>query len=366
VYFDRRMLTTFDWHMAGATLMLVGLGILTLWSGNLGSPSAMRQGLYLRQTLWLAFGILALLTAVLVNYRTLARFAYVIYGVLLALLIVVALVGEVAYGAQRWIRIAGWTLQPSEFMKLALILTLARYFEDHKERLGDLRLLVVPTLLAVAPVLLILKQPDLGTSTLLCLLTLAMLLVVGLRGKHLLALVLAGAALAPLLWSFLKDYQRQRLLVFLSPQLDPLGAGYHITQSKIAVGSGELFGKGLKAASQSQLQFLPASHTDFIFAVWAEQWGFIGCLVILFLYYFLTTHGLEIASEARDLFGALMAFGVMAMITIQFVVNSGMVLGVMPVVGIPLPLLSYGGSSLVVTCLGIGLVINVRMRRFLY
>src|SRR3989304_1553969 len=153
------MLTTFDWHMAGATPTPVGLGILTLWSGNLGSPSAMRQGLYLRQTLWLAFGILALLTAVLVNFRTLARFAYVVYGVLLALLIVVALVGEVAYGAQRGIRIAGWTLQPSEFMKLALILTLARYFEDPKERLGDLRLLVVPTFIPVAPVLVLLSLP---------------------------------------------------------------------------------------------------------------------------------------------------------------------------------------------------------------
>lgn len=366
MFLDRRILSTFDWRMAGVTLTLVGVGILTIWSGNLGSASPLKQTLYLRQTLWFILGIVGLVTAALINYRTLARFAYLIFGVLLVLLLLVHVVGEAGLGAQRWIRLGVWSLQPSEFMKLALIIVLARYFEDHKERLGDLRLLVVPVVIAAVPIVLILGQPDLGTATLLGLVTLSMLLLVGLRFKHLVFLALTGAALTPLLWSFLKGYQRQRLLGFLYPQLDPLGAGYHITQSKIAVGSGELLGKGLKAASQSQLNFLPASHTDFIFAVLAEQWGFIGCLVILLLYYFLVTRGLEIASEAKDLSGALMAFGVMAMIMLQFVVNVGMVLGIMPVVGIPLPLLSYGGSSLLVTCLGIGLVINVHIRRFMY
>jgi rod shape determining protein RodA len=367
MYLERRILSTFDWRMAGVTLILVAVGILTIWSSNLGSASPLKQTLYLRQTLWLILGLFGLLAAAFVNYRTLARFAYPIFWALLGLLLVVDLMGGVDSGAQRWIRVGVWSLQPSEFMKLALIVVLARYFEDHKERLGGLRLLVVPAVLALIPILLILGQPDLGTATLLGLLTLSMLLLVGLRFKHLLFLAFAGAALTPLLWSFfLKDYQRQRLLVFLYPQLDPLGAGYHITQSKIAVGSGELFGMGLKAASQSQLNFLPASHTDFIFSVLAEQWGFIGSLAILLLYYFLVTRGIEIASEAKDLFGALMAFGIMAMIMIQLVVNIGMVLGVMPVVGVPLPLLSYGGSSLLVTCLGIGLVINVHMRRFLY
>jgi rod shape determining protein RodA len=352
--------------MAGVTLTLVGVGILTIWSGNLGSPSPLKQALYLRQTLWFILGLCALLGAAIVNYRTLGRFAYLIFGVVLVLLLLVQVVGDVGSGAQRWIRVGVWSLQPSEFMKLALILVLARYFEDHKERLGDLRLLAIPAMLTAVPILLILGQPDLGTAALLGLIALSMLLLVGLRFKHLLFLSLAGAALTPLLWTFLKGYQRRRLLVFFYPQLDPLGAGYHITQSKIAVGSGELWGKGLKAASQSQLNFLPANHTDFIFAVLAEQWGFIGSLVILLLYYFLVTRGLEIGSEAKDLFGALMAFGIMAMIMIQLLINVGMVLGIMPVVGIPLPLLSYGGSSLLVTCVGIGLVINVHMRRFIY
>ena len=366
MYLDRRMLANIDWRIAGTALALIGVGILTIWSANLGSPSPPKQTLYLRQTLYAVVALLALLTATFINYRTVARFAYPIFGVAFALLLLVSLAGEVGRGAQRWIRIGAWTLQPSEFMKLALIVVLARYFEDHKERLGHPRLLLIPAMVALPPMFLVLKQPDLGTAVLLGLLTLSVLLLVGLRMKHLLFLAAAAAAMAPVLWSFLKDYQRRRVLVFLYPELDPSGAGYHIAQSKIAVGSGELFGKGLKAASQSQLHFLPASQTDFILAVLAEQWGFIGCLVILLLYYVLITRGLEIARESKDIFGALLAFGIMAMITTQLVVNVGMVVGLMPVVGIPLPLLSYGGSSLVVTCAGIGLVMSVHMRRFLY
>ena len=360
------MLANIDWRIAGTALALIGVGILTIWSANLGSPSPPKQTLYLRQTLYAVVALLALLTATFINYRTVARFAYPIFGVAFALLLLVSLAGEVGRGAQRWIRVGAWTLQPAEFMKLALIVVLARYFEDHKERLGHPRLLVIPAMVALPPMLLVLKQPDLGTAVLLGLLTLSVLLLVGLRMKHFLFLAAAAAAMAPVLWSFLKDYQRRRVLVFLYPELDPSGAGYHIAQSKIAVGSGELFGKGLKAASQSQLHFLPASQTDFILAVLAEQWGFIGCLVILLLYYVLITRGLEIARESKDIFGALLAFGIMAMITAQLVVNVGMVVGLMPVVGIPLPLLSYGGSSLVVTCAGIGLVMSVHMRRFLY
>ncbi len=366
MYLDRRILTTFDWRMAGITLVLVVVGIFALWSGNLGSSSPLRQGLYLRQAIWFMVGLCGLLAAALFNYRILARFAYPIFAIVLGLLLLVEVAGDVGLGAQRWIRVGVLTLQPSEFMKLALIVVLARYFEDHKEHLGKLRILVTPALVASVPILLILRQPDLGTATLLGLLTLSVLALVGLRLKHLLFLTFTGAALTPLLWSFLKEYQRQRILVLFNPQRDPLGAGYHIMQSKIAVGSGELWGKGLKAASQSQLNFLPASHTDFIFAVLAEQWGFVGCLIILLLYYFLVTRGLEIGSEAKDLFGALMAFGITSMIMLQVLVNVGMVTGIMPVVGLPLPLLSYGGSSLLVTCLSVGLVINVRMRRFLY
>ncbi len=367
MFIDRRMFFTFDWRMAGIALGLTALGILAIWSGNLGSTAPHKQSLYLRQALWLLIGLFALVAAAIMNYRILTRFAYLIFGVALSLLVAVAVAGQVGFGAQRWIRIGFLSLQPSEFMKLALILVLARYFEDHKARLGDLRLLGFPTLLALIPMLLVLRQPDLGTAAMLGVLTLSILLVVGgLRVKHLLLLGVGGAVLAPLLWSSLKEYQQQRLLVFLNPNLDPLGSGYHITQSKIAVGSGELFGKGLMAASQSQLNFLPASHTDFIFAVLAEQWGFVGCLFLLLLYYLLITRGIEIASEAKDLFGAVMAFGIVVVMTVQLLVNVGMVIGIMPVVGIPLPLVSYGGSSMLVTLTSIGLLISVHMRRFLY
>lgn len=366
MYLDRRMLMNFDWMMAGLTLMLVAIGILTIWSGNLGSPSSFKQTLFMRQAIWGILGILGLVTAACVNYRLLARFAYPIFGTLIVLLLVVEVAGVAGFGAKRWIRIGFLTVQPSEFMKLGLIIFLGRYFEDRKEQFGKPRLLLTPALVALVPIFLVLKQPDLGTAALLGLLTLSVFLLVGLRLKHLLLLMFTAAALTPLLWSFLKGYQQQRIWAFLFPSLDPLGAGYHITQSKIAVGSGEFFGKGLKAASQSQLNFLPASHTDFIFAVLAEQWGFVGCLVVLLLFYFLITRGIEIASESKDMFGALMAFGIMAMIMLQLLVNAGMVLGIMPVVGVPFPLLSYGGSSLFVVCLGIGLVINVYMRRFVY
>lgn len=366
MYVDRRMLTNFDWRMAGITFTVIAVGILTIWSGNLGSASSYKQSLYIRQTVWCFVGLFGLVAASFVNYRHVARFAYPIFGILLGLLLVVAVAGEVGLGARRWIRVGFLTMQPSEFMKLGLIIFLARYFEDRKEQLGNLRLLVAPTIVALIPIFLVMRQPDLGTAALLGLLTLAFFVLVGLRLKHLLLLGFTGGALAPLIWSLLKAYQQKRILAFFSPQHDPLGAGYHIMQSNIAVGSGELWGKGLKAASQSQLNFLPANHTDFIFAVLSEQWGFVGCLVILLFYYLLITRGLEIASEAKDLFGALMAFGIMAMITIQLVVNGGMVLGIMPVVGVPFPLLSYGGSSLLIICIGVGLVISVRMRRFLY
>ncbi|MEE8224760.1 MAG: rod shape-determining protein RodA [candidate division NC10 bacterium] len=366
MYLDRRILTNFDWRMAGITLILIAVGILTIWSGNLGASSSYRQALYIRQAIWGALGLCGLVAAAFVNYRLLARFAYPIFGLLLGLLLVVEVTGAAGFGAQRWIRVGFLTVQPSEFMKLALIIFLARYFEDRKEHLGKPRLMATPAMVALVPIFFVLRQPDLGTAALLGLLTLSLLFLVGLRLKHLLLLVFAGAALTPLLWSMLKGYQQQRIWAFLFPSLDPLGAGYHVMQSKIAVGSGELLGKGLKAASQSQLNFLPASHTDFIFAVLAEQWGFVGCLVILLLCYFLITRGLEIASEAKDVFGALMAFGIMAMVMLQLLVNAGMVLGIMPVVGVPFPLLSYGGSSLLVVCLGVGLVINVRIRRFVY
>jgi len=226
--------------------------------------------------------------------------------------------------------------------------------------------MLVPAAFTALCMLLVLKQPDLGTALLLLFIALSIMLMLGLHWRYLVPFAVGGAAIAPLLWMVLKDYQRRRILVFLNPNLDPLGAGYHIAQSKIAVGSGGAFGKGWLAASQSQLNFLPLNHTDFIFAVLAEQWGFLGCLVVLLAYFYLISKGFRIARDCTDLFAALLSAGVSAMLVIQVLTNTAMVLGMMPVVGIPLPLLSYGGSSLLITMLGLGLLLNIHMRRFMY
>lgn len=364
--FDRRLVTHFDWWFAATTLSMALLGVLTVYSANFLAMSPFRQGLYLRQATWVGLGIVALLAACLVSYRTLGRFAYLIFGLSLVLLVLVLLIGKAGLGAHRWLRIAGFAFQPSEFAKLGLVLFLARYFDDHRDRLRDPRTMLLPAALTALSILLVLKQPDLGTALLLLFIALSIMLLLGLHWRHLVPFVVGGAAIAPLLWMVLKDYQRRRILVFLNPDLDPLGAGYHIAQSKIAVGSGGFFGKGWLAASQSQLNFLPLNHTDFIFAVLAEQWGFLGCLVVLLAYFYLITKGFQIARDCTDLFAALLAAGVSAMLAIQVLINIAMVLGMMPVVGIPLPLLSYGGSSLIVTMLGLGLLVNIHMRRFLY
>ncbi len=364
--FDRRLLTHFDWGFALTILGMGCLGVLSIYSANAVTPSPFRQTLHLRQITWLCAGLGVLFVACTVSYRNLARYAYVIFGASVVLLFVVLVLGKVGLGAQRWIRIGGFTFQPSEFMKLSLILFLARYFDDHREMLHRPKTMLLPAGLSLLCVLLVLKQPDLGTALLLLFITVAMMLLLGLNWRYLLPLVIGGGILAPLLWTFLKDYQRRRILVFLNPEMDPLGASYHIAQSKIAVGSGGAFGKGWLAASQSQLNFLPMNHTDFLFAVLAEQWGFAGSLVVLLVYVFLITRGFQIAMESTDFFASLVATGISTMLAIQVFINVAMVLGMLPIVGIPLPLLSYGGSSLLATMLSLGLLLNIHMRRFMY
>ncbi|MBI2163160.1 MAG: rod shape-determining protein RodA, partial [candidate division NC10 bacterium] len=291
--FDRRLATHFDWSFAATILGMALVGILTIYSANTLAGSTFRKTLYLRQLTWVGVGLVGLVVACLVSYRTLARFAYVIFGLSGILLVLVLILGKAGLGAQRWIRVAGFAFQPSEFAKLGLVLFLARYFDDHRD--------------------------------------------LGLNWRRLVPFIVGGGVLAPLLWMALKEYQRRRILVFLNPDLDPLGAGYHIAQSKIAVGSGGAFGKGWLAASQSQLNFLPLNHTDFIFAVLSEQWGFLGSLAVLLAYFYLITKGFQIARDCTDLFAALLAAGVSAMLAIQVLINIAMVVGMMPVVGIPLP-----------------------------
>ncbi len=311
-------------------------------------------------------GILCCHPALHLPYRATWRLAYVIYGVLLAALVLVALIGRSGLGAQRWLSIGSFAFQPSEFMKLSLIILLARYFEDRREQLHEPRVFILPILLTLVPMALVLRQPDLGTAIMLVLISASILVMMGLKIRYFVLLGAAGSAVVPILWHYLHDYQKNRILVFIYPDTDPMGVGYHVAQSKIAVGSGGLIGKGWMAATQSQLNFLPANHTDFVFAGLAEQWGFIGSLGLLLVYAYLLSKGLRLAKDASDLFTMITSFGIVSMIAWQVVINIGMVTGIMPVVGIPLPLLSYGGSSMLMNMLAVGLLLNIHKHRYQY
>lgn len=297
------------------------------------------------------------------DYKMLQRYGDKLYVVNLVLLVAVMLFGHTVLGAQRWIQLGPVSLQPSEFAKLIIIISLAARLSDKVgklETLGDL--LPIAGYVAV-PFLLVLKQPDLGTSLVFIAICVGMVFAAGVNLKLLGKIFLAGLACLPVLWHFLKDYQRMRIRVFLDPNIDPLGSGYHIIQSKIAIGSGQLFGKGLFEGTQSQLNFLPENHTDFIFAVVGEELGFVGAATLLLLYLVVLWRGMVIAKEASDPFGMLLAVGITSMLAFHVLVNIGMTTGIMPVTGIPLPLMSYGVSSLTTNILSIALLLNIHIKK---
>jgi len=363
---DRRLFIHFDWTLFGIVLILTSIGILNLYSITApwevaGTP------VYLKQTFWFLIGLVLMIAIAFIEYRFYSDFAYIAYTISLVLLVMVLAYGIITSGAQRWVKIGPIAFQPSEFVKISLILALAKFFHRAPSREGySLKHLTFPFLLLVFPMVLILKQPDLGTAIILFLVFFSILLYIKIRWSSLIALVLVGASILPLVWRFLKEYQKRRIITFFNPDLDPLGAGYHLIQSKIAVGSGGITGKGFMKGTQCKLGFLPEQQTDFIFSVLGEEWGLIGSLLIVLLYFTLILWGLRIAIQAKDRFGAIVSIGVVAMLFWHIFINIGMVLGLMPVVGIPLPLLSYGGSFLISTLIGIGLLLNVSMRRYLF
>ena len=363
---DRRILPAFDWRLAASAAGLAALSVLIIYSTSGLHSSLFRKSLYLKQAAWAVMGLFAMILLCGLHYRTIWRLAYPLYGVILTALLLTALIGRSGLGAQRWLSIGSFAFQPSEFMKLSLILLMARYFEDHKDDLRAPWIFIPPIFLTLLPAALVLRQPDLGTAIMLLFTSASILVLMGLRVRYFVMLGTLGAVITPVLWRFLRDYQKSRLLVFIDPGIDPMGAGYHLAQSKIAVGSGGLLGKGWMAATQSQLNFLPANHTDFIFAGFAEQWGFIGSLGLLLLYAYLFSKGLRLAKDARDLFTMVTSFGIVSMMALQVIINIGMVVGIIPVVGVPLPLLSYGGSAMLVNMLAVGLLLNIRMHRYLY
>jgi len=363
---DRRLLQNFDWPLLAMILLVVGIGIVNLYSAGSNHTPEGGTPVYVKQSYWLLVGLGVMLVTLTIDYRYLERLAYPLYIVSILLLIGVMVAGKTVSGSQRWLALGPVSFQPSELVKISLILVLARYFHRLSPQ-GPLPVkdLVVPLVLLLVPAALIAKQPDLGSAILVTLVGGSMILLVGVNWRTLAVGAVALVSAIPAAWPFLKEYQRQRVRTFLNPEGDPLGAGYHIIQSKIAVGSGQFWGKGYLQGTQSQLHFLPEQHTDFVFSVFAEEWGFVGSAAVVLLYVGLCLWGLFIARNCKERFGQLLAAGVTALLFWQIFINLCMVTGLMPVVGIPLPLFSYGGSSLVTTMLALGLLLNLRMRRFL-
>ena len=364
VKIDRRLFANFDWVLLGLVLLISGIGILNLYSAGY-NLRVTEEHLYTKQMSWILLGLIMMVIAFSVDYHIIIRHAYLIYVVSVLLLFLVSFYGNIVHGSQRWLVIWGFSFQPSELMKLAIIIVLVRYFDDNMEKgYYPANLLILLTIVGI-PFFMIVRQPDLGTAMFLMVLFLSMAVFAGVGRKLLIRLGLGGMIFAPLFWFFLKDYQRERILTFLNPERDPLGAGYHIIQSIIAIGSGGVWGKGILKGTQTQLRFLPEQQTDFAFSVFAEEWGFIGISVLMLIFLMLILWGLKITRYSRDLPGALTAFGVTMFVFWGIFINIGMVIGIFPVVGIPLPFFSYGGSSMIVLMTGVGLLMNVSMRRFI-
>ncbi|MBI4277630.1 MAG: rod shape-determining protein RodA, partial [Armatimonadetes bacterium] len=356
MWLSRRFPKNLDLPLVTFTLLLAVWGVAVIYSATRasgGDPLAFVRS----RLVHLAVGLVAMGVMAALDYRGLARAWRVLYVLNLALLVWVLVAGRTSLGAQRWISVGPLgTLQPSEFAKLILIITLAQHLALRREPPAT-PLQFAPYLLHVGvPMFLIFRQPDLGTSLVCLAILFGMLSAAGARPRHLLALAGIGMALTPVLWHLLKDYQRRRLLIFLDPTVDPLGSGYAVIQSKIAVGSGLLTGKGVFKGTQTLLQFVPERHTDFIFTVVGEEMGFVGSMVLLLLFLLWLWRGLTLAAEARDRVGTLMGVGVVSMIAFHLFVNVGMTVGLMPITGIPLPFLSYGGSALLTALMGTGLL----------
>lgn len=348
-------------------LIIIVVILLIISEFVIYSASSMRQdamSLVARQGLWMFIGICVVIFIISVGYNRLIEAAYPLYIIVFLLLILVIGFGSHRLGAQRWLSFGFLNIQPSELAKFVLILTLARFFGFEKQRVNQFYFILISVVIVFLFFILILKQPDLGTALSFIPIFFAMVYVGGLSLKYLIGLLAAGILSSPFLWNILKGYQKKRLLVFLNPNIDPLGAGYTIIQSKIAIGSGGLFGKGYLMGTQSQLKFLPEAHTDFIFAVIAEEWGFIGVFLIMFLYFLLITEGLNIAYRCKNNCSKLLATGVVIVLAFHFLVNLAMTIGLLPVVGLPLPFISYGGSNLIVSLAGIGVLLSIDRERF--
>jgi rod shape determining protein RodA len=362
--FSSRLISNFDWILFGLTIVISVIGVAAIYSTG-GAENGEPNRTFIKQIYWILLGLIGMTLILLVDYHLLERFTYIFYIAIIIIFIIIALTGKSILGARRWLSIGQLTFQPSEIAKIILIITLARYFDDRNIRGAyQIRNLAVPFIIVLIPVILIAKQPDLGTAVILFFIFVSMSFFMKINPKSFFILIGSFVLSLPLLWHFMKDYQRNRILTLMNPQTDPLGSGYHIIQSKIAIGSGGYAGKGFMSGTQSQLNFLPEKHTDFIFSVFAEEIGFIGTALLISAYLVILIKGIDVIYHARDRSGALMAIGVVSMLAFHIIFNIGMTTGIFPVVGIPLPFMSYGGSSLITNFMAIGLLLNIKMRRF--
>ncbi len=357
------MFKNLDYQIIFLTLAIFIIGLLFQYSVSYQKDISPLQNPAIKQLIWLFIGFCVFSLVLKIGYRRIISASYFFYCVILFLLAAVLIFGRQRLGAQRWIQLGIFNLQPSEFTKLALVMTLAYYLGSRNDRALKFKNFLVPLALTAIPAVLILKQPDLGTALVLFPILISMLFIFGTHIKYIAGLLLMAFLSLPLFWHMLRPYQRQRISVFVNPDADPLGAGYTIIQSKIAVGSGRLFGKGWLSGTQNYLNFLPERHTDFIFSVVGEEWGFLGSVVLLALYFLLIRRMLNILNMTENIYGRLVIAGIATMLCFQVVVNIGMTVGVFPVVGITLPLISYGGSSLLTTFIGIAMVLSVYQSR---
>ena len=361
--FRDRLTPNVDINFLGTALVLAIIGCLLVYSATYYSDPSL--GLTKRQVLWVFIGICLMIVFMVVDYHVLFDIAPILYGIGLVLLLYLLIFGQLTANVKSWIRFGGFQFQPSEFMKVFTALMLARFFDSNDRAYLNFRSFMIAMGIVGLPVLLIILQPDFGTAASFFPLVAVAMFFGGMRARFWIAMILVVAIALPAgYFFFLKPYQRERIITFLNPERDPLGKGYQVTQAKIAIGSGGIHGKGFRHGTQAKLEFLPARHTDFIFAVLGEEWGFIGVVIVLGLYLYLIVQALLFAKHARDRGGTFLVICLIAFVIFHVLINVSMQIGVLPTTGIPLPLLSYGGSSTMMFFIAVGLILNVDMRRF--
>ncbi len=363
-----------DFKIWGYTIAIILIGLIALYSASTGNVRVPKK-IFFDQLFCAGIGIFIMYIIGRIDYRKFYDMAYVFYAINIILLILVLVSGRHALGARRWLILGGISFQPSELTKLSLVLFLGRYFANRRSALSFgflnktqviFKDLLFPLFITGLSMILIFKQPDLGTSLLMFGIFYAMVFASGLEYRYVIGFTVFCLSIVPFAWNILKDYQKDRLLVFLNPNIDPLGAGYTIIQSKTAIGSGQLFGKGWLSGTQNQLNFLPERHTDFIFSVIGEEWGLIGTLILVYCYFSLIRYCLKVSEQVKDKFGMLVCVGIVSILTLQVIINIGMVMGLFPIVGLTLPLISYGRSSFLVFIIMMGFLLNLSKRRTIF